>query len=179
MSSNLDLDFINRPTFALSNLRWPGLSVLLASLCMAIFTWQLYNTKLLAQNEVSKKINLISHQINHEKVPVILVNAEISIDKKLQIKNTVGALVVPWNEVLLAIEQSDMQDIALLNLEPSSKKQQVIISGEAKNLETILTYIQKLEAQPMLEKVYLQKHNIDEANAFKPVRFTLSAQWLL
>jgi hypothetical protein len=70
-----------------------------------------------------------------------------------------------------------MQDIALLNLEPNSKKQQVSISGEAKNLQAALNYIQKLEAQSMLDKVYLQKYIIDEANLFKPVKFTLSAQW--
>jgi len=179
MSIKMELDFIQRSPFSPSNLSWLGLSILLAGMVMMMMTWQIYHSRLLAQNEISRKINQINHQAIHEKSPVVLINTEIPVDKKKQIQSTVAALIVPWNELLSAIEKSDMNDIALLSLEPSSKKQQVIISGEAKNLETVLNYIQKLEAQPMLEKVYLQKHNVDESNAFKPVRFTLSAEWLI
>jgi hypothetical protein len=111
-------------------------------------------------------------------VRLSVAKSKILPEQIQQLQTTVGALILPWDELLQGIEKSDMQDIALLNLEPNSKKQQIAISGEAKNLQVALSYIQKLEAQPMLNKVYLQKYNIDEANLYKPVKFTLSAQWL-
>jgi len=175
----LQLDFVNQPTFSISSWSLAGLAILLTSLLIAIFTWQLYEGKVIEQNAVSFKVSQMNRQIIHDKPSLPIVNSEISSEQMQQIQVTVSALIVPWNEVLQGVEKSDMQDIALLSLEPNSKKQLVTISGEAKNLQAALGYIQKLEAQPMLDKVYLQKYNIDEANLFKPVKFTLSAQWLL
>lgn len=179
MSAKLELDFIHHSSFAPSSWSWLGLSLFLTSLVLAVFTWQHYQTRQLAENEISSKLNQFSRQVNQKKLPVNIVSTEISPEKKQQIQTTVAALTIPWNELLLAVEKSDTQEIALLNLEPSSKKQQLILSGEAKNLQSVLDYIQNLEAQPMLDKVYLQKHHVDEVNAFKPVRFTLLAQWLM
>jgi hypothetical protein len=174
----LQLDFINQTAFSLSRWSALGVVVLLSSLMMAVFTWQLYNTASLEQNALSLKLSQMNRQSAHKEAPLPVVKSDISPEQMQQVQTTVWALILPWNELLQGIEKSDMQDIALLNLEPNSKKQQVTISGEAKNLQVALSYIQKLEAQPMLDKVYLQKYSIDEANLFKPVKFTLLAQWL-
>ncbi|MDI1361096.1 hypothetical protein [Methylotenera sp.] len=175
----LQLDFINQSTFSISSWSLAGLAVLLTSVVMAILTWQLYEGRVLEQSAVAFKVSQMSRQIAHEKPQIQMVKSEISSEQMQQIQVTIGALIIPWGELLQGIEKSDMQDIALLSLEPNSKKQLVSIVGEAKNLQVALDYIQKLEAQPMLDKVYLQKYNIDEAHPFKPVKFTLSAQWLL
>ncbi|MDI1298990.1 hypothetical protein [Methylotenera sp.] len=175
----LQLDFINQSSFSISSWSLAGLIVLLASLVMATFTWQVYENKVLEQNAVALKVSQINRQVIHEKPSTTAVISDISPEQMQQTQATVSALIVPWNELLHGIEKSDMPNIALLSLEPNSKKQLVSIIGEAKNLQAALDYIQKLEAQPMLDKVYLQKYNIDEANPFKPVKFTLSAQWLL
>lgn len=177
MKSKLQLDFIHQPAFSLSRWSVPGVVVLLMSLIIAVFTWQLYNTVALEQNALSSKLSQMNRQSAHKEAPLLVVKSQISPEQMQQVQTTVLALILPWNELLQGIEKSDTQDIALLNLEPNSKKQQVTISGEAKNLQAALNYIQKLEAQSMLDKVYLQKYNIDEANLFKPVKFTLSAQW--
>lgn len=177
MKSKLQLDFIHQPAFSLSRWSLPGVVVLLMSLIMAVFTWQLYNTATLEQNALSLKLSQMNRQSVHKEAPLPVVKSQISLEQMQQVQTTVWALILPWNELLQGIEKSDTQDIALLNFEPNSKKQQVTISGEAKNLQAALNYIQKLEAQSTLDKVYLQKYSIDEANLFKPVKFTLSAQW--
>ena len=175
----LQLDFINQSTFSISSWSLAGLMVLLTSLAVAVFTWQLYEEKVLEQNAIAFKVSQMNLQTTHYKPTLQIVKSEISTEQMQQALVTVGALTIPWSEFLQGIEKSDMQDIALLSLEPNSKKQLVSIVGEAKNLQVALEYIQKLEAQPMLEKVYLQKYNIDETSPFKPVKFTLTAQWLL
>lgn len=177
MKSTLQLDFIHQPAFSLSRWSVPGVVVLLLSLIMTVFSWQLYNTATLEQNALILKLSQMNRQSAHKEAPLPVVKSQISTEQMQQVQTTVWALILPWNELLQGIEKSDTQDIALLNLEPNSKKQQVTISGEAKNLQAALSYIQKLEAQSMLDKVYLQKYSIDEANLFKPVKFTLSAQW--
>jgi len=178
VKSNLQLDFINQPAFSLSSWSVVGVIVLLLSLTMTFFTWQLYETTTIEQNALSLKLSQVYRQFTREETPLPVVTSEISQEQIKQIQTTIGALTIPWDGLLQSIEKSDMQDIALLNLDPNSKKQLITISGEAKNLQVALDYIQKLEAQPMLDKVYLQKYNIDEANQFKPVKFTLSTQWL-
>jgi len=178
VKSNLQLDFINQPAFSLSSWSIVGIIVLLLSLTMTFFTWQLYEATTIEQNALSLKLSQVNRQFTQEEIPIPVVTSEISQEQLQQIQTTVGALTIPWEGLLHSIEKSDMQDIALLNLEPNSKKQLITISGEAKSLQVALDYIQKLEAQPMLDKVYLQKYNIDEANQFKPVKFTLSTQWL-
>jgi hypothetical protein len=177
VKSRLQLDFINQSAFSLSRWSASGVVVLLSSLIIAVFTWQLYNTAALEHNALTLKLFQMNRQSAHEEAPLPVAKSEISPEQMQQVQTTVVALILPWNELLQGIEKSDTQDIALLNLEPNSKKQLVAISGEAKNLQAALNYIQKLEAQPMLDKVYLQKYNIDEVNLFKPVKFTLSAQW--
>ena len=177
MSHRFDLDFIQHPPFSLSSWTWLGISVLLTSFVITFFTWQLYQTKQVNQAEFSSKLLEIEQQLNRKETPVNQVSIEIAPDERLQIQATVTALMVPWASLLLGIEASDMQDVALLSFEPNRKKNQVTLTGEAKNLESIFAYIQKLEAQPTLEKVYLQKHSIDEANLSKPVTFTVYAQW--
>lgn len=177
MSHRFDLDFIQHSPFSLSSWTWLGISVLLTSFVITFFTWQLYQTKQVTQAEVSSKLLEIEQQLNRKETPVNHVSIEIAPDERLQIQATVTALMAPWASLLLGIEASDMQDVALLSFEPNRKKNQVTLTGEAKNLESIFAYIQKLEAQPTLEKVYLQKHSIDEANLSKPVTFTVYAQW--
>jgi hypothetical protein len=179
LRTKLQLDFINQSAFSISSWSLAGLIALLASLVVVTFTWQRYEASMLEQNALKFKMDQMNRHLVHDKTPLPIVKSEISPEQIRQIQTTVEALTLPWNELLQGIEKSDMQDIALLSLEPNGKKQQVTISGEAKNLQTALSYIQKLEAQPILEKVYLQKYNIDEANLFKPVKFTLIAQWLL
>jgi len=176
MSQKLDLDFVQPSPFLPTSYSWLGLGVFLVGVVLAFFTWQHYQTRLIVHTEIVLKLNRLNDQI-HIAPPVDSTSADISPETKTQIEATVATLTTPWNALLVAIEKSDIKDVALLSLEPSSKKQQVLLSGEAKNLQSVMNYINRLEEQSMLAQVYLQKHSVDEANTSRPVRFTLVAQW--
>lgn len=175
MSRKLDLEFIQTPFFSLSSLSWLNLLLLLLSLVATAFIWQSYQTKQVLYDELELKLDQFNQQ--QKKIPVTSVAISIPPEKIKQIEQVVNALATPWDPLFLAIEQSDNKDIALLGLEPNSQKQQVIVTGEAKNLQVVLDFIQQLEQQPALAHVYLQKHSIDEADISKPVRFTVFAKW--
>jgi hypothetical protein len=176
MSQKISLDFVQESPFSPTSYSWLGLSTLLIGAVFAFFTWQQYQSSALTHNEIVLKQNRLNDQISISQT-VDIASADISPETKIQIEATVATLTTPWNALMVAIEKSDIKDVALLSLEPSSKKQQVVLGGEAKNLQSVMSYINRLEGQSMLEQVYLQKHSIDETNISKPVRFTLIAQW--
>lgn len=176
MSQKFDLDFVQHSPFLPTSYSWLGLIILSAGIALAFFTWQYYQARLIVHNEIALELTQLNDQI-HIVPPVDSKSADIAPETKTQIEATVATLTTPWSALLVAIEKSDIKDVAILSLEPSSKKQLVLLSGEAKNLQSVMNYISRLEEQPMLAQVYLQKHSVDEANSSKPVRFTLAAQW--
>ena len=176
MSQQLDLDFIQTPFLSLTRFSWLRLFLLVASLVVALFTWQTYQAKRVEYLGLTAKLAEINLQ-QQKKLPVKQAPISIQPEQLKQLQETVNALAVPWNALFEAIEQADQKNIAILSLEPNSQKQQVVMTGEAKSLQVALVYIARLESQPALSQVFLQKHSIDEANVSKPVSFTVFAKW--
>lgn len=174
MSQFLDLELNQSASAAFLKVTWLGLVVLMFSL---VTTVALLNTYQNSQREYQMATLALNQQDAPKEVmlktPVIAVSySEIS-----QINGLINVLTTPWDALLVAIEQSDLPDIALLSVEPNLKKQQVLLTGEAKNLPMVLRYVQQLETQSVLNEVYLQKHSIDEADVSKPVKFSVLAKW--
>ena len=175
--AELDLDFIEKPFLSASNLSLTGLLCLLLGLIFVTFTWQAY------LNQQSRlALNIIEFkQSNKQLKPAstLIAKPEMIIEpkEKLQIQQMVSALTIPWNDLLEGIEQVEMQNIVLLSLTPNLKKQQLQLTGEAKDLASALQYVKQFEMQPMLSQVYLQKHVVDTQNTAKQVSFSLSARW--
>jgi Tfp pilus assembly protein PilN len=86
-------------------------------------------------------------------------------------------LSVPWEPLFQAVESSGDPNITLLAIEPDIEKQQVKISGEAKNYNALMKYITHLQGQPVFGSVYLQNHDVQQQDPDKPVRFSLQAAW--
>ena len=177
MSIKLDLEFIQQP--ALSSANWLSIGIFLASLIMAALAWQGYQNQQLKLADSALQLKQFSQQTLPKSQSTKTNIAQVTPNDTKQLAEAVDLLITPWSALLVAIEQAEMQDIALLSLEPNSKKQLVTLTGEAKNLSVVLQYIKQLQQTPMLSQVYLQKHNIDESDASKPVRFSLLAKWNL
>jgi Fimbrial assembly protein (PilN) len=177
MNHKLDLDFVQRSFFSPFSLSLVGLIALIVSFAMANFTWQQYQDKQSKLTEISSKLSQLNHPLQQKKLTTSVEQTDISAEQKIQIDTTIDALAMPWNALFSALEKSDTKDVALLVLEPNSKNKQIILTGEAKNLLAVLNYVSQLETQPILDKVYLQKYNLDETNVSKPVKFTVLAQW--
>lgn len=176
MSQSIDLDFIQAPPYSLSRYAWLRLAVLIAGLVALAITWQAYQYKqaeLITVEEALSQLNQVK-----ETQPILKpVNITIAPEKLKQLQESVTTLATPWNALFEAIENTQHKDVTLLSLEPNSKKQQLQLNGEAKNLQIALQYVAQLQKQAALSQVFLQKHTIDESNVSKPVRFSVQAKW--
>lgn len=86
-------------------------------------------------------------------------------------------LNLPWRAVLDAIEAATPAHIALLAIEPDANKQLVKGVAEAKSSEEMIAYVGQLKRQPFFDRVALTKHEINEQDPNKPLRFQFEAQW--
>lgn len=86
-------------------------------------------------------------------------------------------LNLPWDKLFLALESTANDRVALLAIQPDTRKQLIQLSGEARNLEAVLDYLAQLRSQETLEQIVLTGHEIKLQDPDKPVRFSLSAKW--
>lgn len=86
-------------------------------------------------------------------------------------------LNLPWSDVLDTIEDATPASIALLSLEPDAKKHLLKGVAEAKSSDEMIAYIEQLKKQELFERVLLTRHEINEQDPHKPLRFQFEAQW--
>lgn len=176
MSTSKSLNFIQTKNF-LPIWTMVGIFILiLGSLCL-FNIWRKAEQLQAQEDNVQQEIHALSNNnTNLKKVAVDPIKS-IPTSQKLAVSNSIRELQITWDALFSALEKANHKDVTLLSLQPDSKKQQVILSGEAKDYPTILIYVDGLAKQPMLSNVYLQRHAVNEADKDKPVRFTILAHW--
>lgn len=175
MSQKLNLDFAENMPFSLRNFKAINLFILIISLVIATYTMLSYQYKTDQYNKLQVKLAEIQPKKNPDRAT--RSTEKISVAELKQISDVVTDLSTPWKMLLEELGEVEMRDVALLSLEPSKKKQQLVLGGQAKNMQAALNYIEALEKLPMLSQVFLQKHNVDQLDPFKPVAFTIVAKW--
>lgn len=91
----------------------------------------------------------------------------------------IDQLALPWDQLFAAVEGAAGKDVALLAIQPDKRKGEVAIGGEAKNVAAMLDYMRRLNEAKQLRKVDLLSHQIQQQDPQKPVRFNLSAKWIV
>jgi len=86
-------------------------------------------------------------------------------------------LNLPWRDMQEAVGEATPASIALLALEPEPNKQVLKISAEAKNPDDMIAYIEQLKQQEFFVSAALVRHEINELDPNRPVRFQVEAQW--
>lgn len=96
-----------------------------------------------------------------------------------QARDVAQQLAMPWDELFRSVEAADAPTVALLGIESTADRQRIQISAEAKNLDGMLRYVKDLEGRSLFADVYLHSHQIQQQDPQHPVRFVLSATWLV
>lgn len=170
----LSLDFRRRD----SSTGWIGIALLVAALAAAVASGSQYLQ--LADRLVAEQASLREAASAPRKK---LVAAAADGDPKtlaVELRHANEILLqlsLPWGELFSSAEAAGTPDVALLGIESETGKRRVKISGEAKNLESILDYLRYLESRPVLAEVYLQSHELQKQDSQQPMRFVVTAQW--
>jgi len=163
-----------------STQHWLGVAVLALALAGAV-KLGLYYRHISAQTEHLEDLSaMIEHKLHKNNTPVKLLPADVEqSNSEIKMANDVmQKLALPWPALFSSLEEANSDDVALLGVEPDTKKGMVKVSGEAKNFETLFAYLRKVQASKSMTNVYLQHHQIQDTDPEKPIRFTLEASWL-
>ena len=89
----------------------------------------------------------------------------------------VQQLNLPWRGLHDAVQAATPATIALLALEPDAKKSSVRITAEAKSSDDMIAYVEQLQRLEWFSAVLLARHEINEQDRNRPIRFQIDAQW--
>jgi Tfp pilus assembly protein PilN len=93
------------------------------------------------------------------------------------VNTAVQQLNLPWRGLHDAIQAATPASVALLALEPDAKKNSVRITAEAKSNDDMLGYVARLQDVDWFGTVALVRHEINDQDPNRPIRFQVDAQW--
>ena len=87
-------------------------------------------------------------------------------------------LALPWDELFRAVESAGTERVALLALQPDSRRRELNISGEAADFASMLAYVDRLGKSSALRGVHLVRHETRQDDPQHPILFTVAARWV-
>lgn len=109
-------------------------------------------------------------------IPVVL-KPSVPAAEIIAVNTAIEQLNLPWRDVLDAIERATPADIALLSLEPDAGKHRVKGTAEARDSAGMIAYLESLQQQEFFTDVELARHETNETDTHKPLRFQFEAHW--
>lgn len=83
----------------------------------------------------------------------------------------------PWDSLLREIELAADARVALLSLDTDAAAGRTRIVGEAKNIDDVLGFADRLRGSPLVDGVILLGHESRKGHAIPVVGFTLQLDW--
>lgn len=172
--ADLHLDFVN-PRRPATPVGWAVLAIGMLLLAAAVFWYARFVEPGIAGTE-QEVARLQKELAAREPVALKLSDAQLTTEwqKALAINQRLGA---PWQKLLTMLESYVDEPVALLSIDPDLTKKDLLLTGEARNLEALLDFMRFLKRQSMLADVTLQSHQVNKHDRDRPVRFRISATW--
>ena len=86
-------------------------------------------------------------------------------------------LRAPWPELLEQLEAMADLPVALLDLDAEARGRTLRLAGEAKTMDDVLAFVDRLRQSRLLDEVFLQGHELRKAGAAQVIAFTVQATW--
>jgi hypothetical protein len=87
-------------------------------------------------------------------------------------------LNVPWGELFTAVESAQNENVAVLGVQPDPRDRVITLGGVARDLDSVLGYMSRLERTHRLVDVVLASHEVKVKEPGQPVAFELVARWV-
>ncbi|MES2317556.1 MAG: hypothetical protein V4631_08670 [Pseudomonadota bacterium] len=177
--NRLDIDFappgLQRTLYRTTSFAWK-LAALALMLCVVACA---LGARLLAQQRHDQA--QLNAALTRAKAPVAVVVAAprtpISEPQAASVNTAVMQLNLPWRALHDAIGAATPASIAMLALEPDARRRSIKITAEAKNSDAMIAYVEALKEQELFTGVALTRHEVNELDPNKPIRFQLEAEW--
>lgn len=172
---HLDYERVGRPSAT-------GYGLLLAGLIGALVVLAQYRGVLQqteAYQEITRKYQGESRTRSAPARALDPKETKAQEERLVAARAVIDQLALPWGALLSALESVEDEDVALLQVSPEADKRQLKLLAEAKDLAAMLRYHKLLEQSDILREVALVDHQIQEQDPDKPVRFNITAQWVL
>lgn len=157
-------------------------SLLVVAALALLCGWQLMDMRA-ERADIEQRLQQVQDASKPVQVAVIQPRA-LSVVQKAEIKEANGILDElgrPWPVLLNRLEQVAQPEIALLAIRPDAAKGKLRLKGEAKDVASLLAYLQRLEAVPEMHDVVLDEHEMMEKQEGEGmvhfVRFSITARW--
>jgi Tfp pilus assembly protein PilN len=164
-------------TFHRTGLLGWGLAVLALALCAAAgaLGWQMLERQRALDSRLA---TLRAHAVAPAAVvPAGSVRPQVGESQAAAVNAAVLQLNLPWRALYEAIGAATPKTIALLSLEPDPRRRSMKITAEAKTSDDMIAYIEQLKQQELFSAVALLRHEVNELDPNRPLRFQLDAQW--
>jgi Tfp pilus assembly protein PilN len=76
-----------------------------------------------------------------------------------------------------SIEESAVDSVALLSVQPQPQQHLITLNGEAKSYADVLEYMQRLDSSEAFTRTRLLSHKVKREDPRHPVAFAIAANW--
>lgn len=145
----------------------------LTAACLAYYRMdkeqQEYETQLAAAG--------VQARVAAARVPAPAAQRQIPEAQANAVNAVVSQLNLPWRTLQDALDAGTPQSIALLEVEPDARRRTLRVTAEAKDSEGMVGYVEQLKRQELFSDVVLMRHEVNEDDPNRPLRFQLEATW--
>ena len=106
-----------------------------------------------------------------------IVESTLDAQQAKMVNLAIKQLNLPWRDLLQTLEQATPKEIALLTLDPDAKNRTLRVQAESKNSLDMTAYLKKLRQAGLFESVILTRHEVNEQDSNRPLRFQFEARW--
>ena len=86
-------------------------------------------------------------------------------------------LRTPWPELLEHLETMADLPVAVLDLGAEARGRTLRLAGEARTMDDVLAFVERLRQSRRLDEVYLLAHEARKVGAVEVIAFTVQATW--
>lgn len=140
----------------------------------ALGGWQLLEQRRSREQQLR---HLRERQAALSAAPAAVAELPIPPEQAVFVNGAILQLNLPWRALQDAVAAATPRSVALLALEPDPRKQVLKLTAEARNSDDMIAYVEQLKEQELFSSVLLTRHEINEQDANRPLRFQLEARW--
>ena len=102
---------------------------------------------------------------------------ELDDDTRRHLNTVVQQLNTPWQDLFNQLERLTPPEVALLSIEPDTRRDTIKLQAEAKSLDALLVYAAGLEQRGMFGRLTYSKHETNDQDPNKPSRLSFELEF--